>query len=179
MTVPSLPEDGERSATPTGATPRESRDSLEPAVKTKRVDVGGILVEVLADNRDSGWYLQRKTFEEKASLLYRFIREEGFATFVDVGANYGFVSMLVRRNAPGLDIIAIEADPLLANLIEANFLNTKLLSPVVINAIAGDHSQADARFSLNPASQLHKRVTIANWEQIKVDRTSTRLNSSH
>src|SRR3546814_1749040 len=47
MTVPSLPEDGERSATPTGATPRESRDSLEPAVKTKRVDVGGILVEVL------------------------------------------------------------------------------------------------------------------------------------
>src|SRR3546814_3845396 len=75
MTVPSLPEDGERSATPTGATPRESRDSLEPAVKTKRVDVGGILVEVLADNRDSGWYLQRKTFEEKASLLYRLDRK--------------------------------------------------------------------------------------------------------
>src|SRR3546814_15070415 len=111
MTVPSLPEDGERSATPTGATPRESRDSLEPAVKTKRVDVGGILVEVLADNRDSGWYLQRKTFEEKASLQYRFIREEGFATFVDVGANYGFVSMLVRSHAPGLDIIALETDP--------------------------------------------------------------------
>src|SRR3546814_16205400 len=73
MTVPSLPEDGERSATPTGATPRESRDSLEPAVKTKRVDVGGILVAVLADNRDSGWYLPRKTFEDKESNLHPFV----------------------------------------------------------------------------------------------------------
>src|SRR3546814_14988375 len=111
---------------------RESRDSLEPAVKTKRVDVGGILVAVLADNRDSGWYLQRTTFEEKASLLYRFIREEGIATFVDVGANYSFVSMLVRRNAPGLDIIAIEADRRRATLIAANFLNHKILYPVII-----------------------------------------------
>src|SRR3546814_2984828 len=106
--------------------------------------------------------------------------------------------MLVRRNAPGLDIISIEADPRLAKLIEANFLNNKLLSPVVINAIAGDHSQADARFSLNPASTLDNRVNIAHWEQINVhmltidevmrhrqatgktlDRKSTRLNSSH
>src|SRR3546814_7441820 len=71
--------------------------------------------------------------------------------------------MLVRRNAPGLDIIVIEADPRLAKLIEANFLNNKLLSHVVINAIAGDHSQADARFSLNPASTLDNRVNIAHW----------------
>src|SRR3546814_2302151 len=76
--------------------------------------------------------------------------------------------MLGRRNAPGLDIIFRSADPILAKLIEANFLNNKLLTPVVINAIAGDHSQADARFSLNPASTLDNRVNIAHWEQINV-----------
>src|SRR3546814_5955648 len=37
-----------------------------------------------------------------------------------------------------------------------------------LNAIAGDHSQADARFSLNPASTLDNRVNIAHWEQINV-----------
>src|SRR3546814_18535364 len=37
-----------------------------------------------------------------------------------------------------------------------------------LNAIAGDHSQADARFSLNPASTLDNRVNIAHWKQTNV-----------
>src|SRR3546814_17368840 len=100
------------------------------------------------------------------SLLYRFIREEGFATFVDVGANYGFVSMLVRRTAPGLDIIAIEPDPRLAKLIEANFLNNKLLSPVAIHAIARNPTQADAPYRLHTATHTTHPVHILYWENI-------------
>lgn len=57
--------------------------------ETKLVDLEGLKIEVLADKQDAAWYQQRKTFEEKASLLYRFIRDEGFSQFVDVGANVG------------------------------------------------------------------------------------------
>src|SRR3546814_13886508 len=63
MTVPSLPEDGERSATPTGATPRDSRDRLEPAVKNKLLADGGILLEGLAATRDRRWSLQDNTVQ--------------------------------------------------------------------------------------------------------------------
>src|SRR3546814_9301242 len=62
----------------------------------------------------------------------------------------------------------MQPDPGMAKCIEANCRNNKFLSRVVINAIAGDHSQADARFSLNPASTLDNRVNIAHWEQINV-----------
>lgn len=141
---------------------------IVPPVKTRQVDIEGLLVDVLADNGDGNWYQQRATFEEKASLLYHFIRNEGFHTFVDIGANYGFVSMLARRASPDLDIIAIEADPRLARLIRENFLSNRLEVPTVINAIAGESSLPGARFSLNPTSTLDNRVSIATWPQIHV-----------
>jgi FkbM family methyltransferase len=141
---------------------------IVPPLKTQQVDIEGLRVEVLADNRDGAWYQQRGTFEEKASLLYRFIREEGFSTFVDVGANYGFVSMLARRAAPDLDIIAIEADPRLARLVRENFLANGLEAPTTINAIAGDSLVPNAQFSLNPSSTLDNRVNVAKWQQIRV-----------
>lgn len=141
---------------------------LAPAAKTRRVDIGGIAVEVLADMRDGDWYQQRKTFEERASLLYAFIRDEGFRNFVDVGANYGFISMLARRAAPGLAMIAVEADPRLARMITTNFALNDLEPPEVINAVVGDRSAPSTAFSLNPASTLDNRVCVEKWQQIRL-----------
>jgi FkbM family methyltransferase len=108
--------------------------------KTAKVDIDGLSVEVLADKQDLAWYQQRKVFEESASLMYRFVRDEGFVNFVDVGANVGFISMLARRAAPALNIISIEADPRLARLIEANFSANGLERPTVVNAVVGEHA---------------------------------------
>lgn len=147
---------------------RRPWEILAPDSKTARVDIEGVIVEVLADKNDGNWYLQRKTFEEKASLLYKFIRQEEFNTFVDVGANYGFVSMLAQRAAPGLSVIAIEADPRLAKLVSANFVSNGLEAPDVVNAIAGDRSLPSTRFSLNPKSTLDNRVCMPQWQQISI-----------
>lgn len=135
---------------------------------TRQVDIGGMAVHVLADKNDGNWYLQRKTFEEKASPLYDFIRREGFANFIDVGANYGFVSMLARRACPDLNILAVEADARLAALIAVNFHANGLREPQVVNAVAGDRSLPACTFSLNPTSTLDNRVSMAKWAQATV-----------
>ena len=95
---------------------------VAPDTPSKRLDIGGINLEVLADKHDVQWYQQRKTFEERVSLLYGFIRDEGFTHFVDVGANVGFVSIVASQAAKHLKIVAIEADPRLVQLMRQNFL---------------------------------------------------------
>jgi FkbM family methyltransferase len=146
---------------------------VAPVPNTKPVDVEGIRLRVLADKHDGTWYLQRKTFEEKVSLLYGFIRDEGFTNFIDIGANVGFVSMLARRAAPALKIIAVEADPRLVRLIEANFSANDLAAPVIVNAIAGSRSAPETTFSLNPSSTLDNRVSVPHWPQIAVPTVTT------
>ena len=141
---------------------------LVPKPDTKIVDIEGIRLEVLADKYDGTWYLQRKTFEEKQSLLYRFIRDEGFVNFVDIGANYGFISILARRMAPHLNILAVEADPRLVPLILENFKRNGLVAPTVINAVAGDEDNPQTQFSLNPSSTLDNRVAMPQWQQVVV-----------
>ena len=141
---------------------------LAPAAKTRRVHVNELCIEVLADMQDGNWYQQRKTFEEQASLLYRFIRDEGFRTFVDVGANYGFISILARKASPEMKLVAIEADPRLARMIKSNFALNGLEPPEVVNAIVGDRASPSSPFSLNPTSTLDNRVRVEQWSQIRV-----------
>lgn len=141
---------------------------LAPIEETQRVDLEGLPIEVLADKLDVTWYQQRKTFEEKASLLYRFICDEGFSTFVDIGANVGLISILARRACPSLGIVAVEPDPRLARLIRGNFGLHGLGDARVINAIAGRDNIPGVDFSLNPRSTLDNRVRVDDWPHIRV-----------
>jgi FkbM family methyltransferase len=133
---------------------------------TVEICVGELRLRVLAANaNDAPWYLQRKTFEEKQSLLYPLIRAEGFSNFIDIGANYGFISMLARRAAPAMRVLSIEADPQVAELIEGNFVVNGLAPPEVVNAVAGAECRDSAPFGLNPSSSLDNRVSMPDWEQ--------------
>jgi len=141
---------------------------LAPAQTSRAVDLEGLAVEVLADKYDPTWYLQRKTFEEKVSLLYRFIRDEGFVNFVDIGANVGFVSIVAKRTAPPLNVVAIEADPKLVGLIRRNFRAHAMVDATVVNAIVGQETLSSATFSLNPSSTLDNRVDMPAWPKVRV-----------
>ena len=133
---------------------------------TREINVGELRLRVLAANANDGpWYLQRKAVEEKQSLLYPLIRAEGFDNFIDIGANYGFISMLARRAAPAMRVLSIEADPYVAALIEGNFALNGLAPPEVVNAIAGAECRDGAPFSLNPSSSLDNRVSMPSWQQ--------------
>jgi FkbM family methyltransferase len=141
---------------------------LVMAHTSKVVDLEGIPIEVLADKNDPSWYLQRKTFEEKASLLYRFIADEGFQNFVDIGANVGFVSIVAKRAAAGLNVVAFEADPRLVSLMRRNFGANGVEGATIVNAIVGARDAASAAFSLNPTSTLDNRVNMDKWPKVCV-----------
>lgn len=146
-----------------------AEEIAEEASGTKDITIGELGLRVLAANAaDAPWYLQRKAFEEKQSLLYPLIRAKGFRNFIDIGANYGFISMLARRAAPTMRVLSIEADPRLAALIEGNFVLNGLAPPEVINAIAGAECRDSVAFSLNPRSSLDNRVSMPSWEQCSV-----------
>lgn len=133
---------------------------------TREITIGELCLRVLAMNvNDAIWYQQRKVFEEKQSPLYALIRAHGFRNFIDIGANYGFISMLMRRAAPTMRVLSIEPDPRLASLIEENFLLNELTPPEVVNAIVGSECRDDVPFAINPRSSLDNRVTMPSWKQ--------------
>lgn len=134
----------------------------------QRVQLYDLAFEVLGTAQDPGWYQQRKTFEEKASLLYPLLAAEGFERFVDVGANVGLVSLLARRANPGVQLLAIEADPRLAALARRNFRVHGLADAVLVNAAAGDRDADAVAFALNPGSSLDNRVVHGKWPSVHV-----------
>lgn len=135
-------------------------------METQDLTIGDLRLRVLTANvNDAGWYQQRKVFEERQSPLYPLIRAHGFQNFIDVGANYGFISLLIRRAAPATRVLAIEPDQRLAALIEENFLLNGLAPPDVVNVIVGAESRDEASFAINPRSSLDNRVTMPAWEQ--------------
>jgi FkbM family methyltransferase len=144
---------------------------LAPTPPERELDVAGIAVRVLADKHDLHWYQQRKTHEERRSLLYGFLRDQAFEWFVDVGASVGYVSLVAALGAPSMRGVAIEADPRLVRLLRANLarnLGADAARVEVVNAVVGDHDAAAAAFSLNPGSTLDNRVTMPSWEQVRV-----------
>jgi FkbM family methyltransferase len=150
---------------------RSPWEILAPEVPMRELNVAGIPIKVLADKHDVQWYQQRKTHEERHSLLYGFLRSERFERFVDVGANAGYVSLVAALAVPTMRGIAIEADPRLVHLLRANLaknLGSDAGRVQVVNAVVGDQDAAATGFSLNPGSTLDNRVTMPAWEQVRV-----------
>lgn len=138
-------------------------------MNTKTLQIHDLQLLVLEENKnDAGWYLQRKTFEERHSLLYTLLQRGGYGAFIDVGANYGFISMLARRALPKAHILSLEADPRLAVLIGRNFQLNGLDQPEVLNVIAGESLNESSTFCLNPHSSLDNRVFVAGWKAVPV-----------
>ncbi len=141
---------------------------LAPDEESTEVDLEGISLEVMAGVKDANWYMQRKTFEEKRSLLYPLIGDAGFANFVDIGANVGLISILARRRCPGIRNLAVEADPRLVRLLRRNFRHHGLAGAEVVTAVAGDEDLNATGFALNPTSTLDNRVRSGDWPAVQV-----------
>jgi FkbM family methyltransferase len=136
---------------------------------TKTLQIHDLQLLVLEENKsDAGWYLQRQAFEERHSFLYTLLQREGYGAFIDVGANYGFISMLARLALPRARILSIEADPRIAALIGQYFQLNRLNLPEVLNVIAGERVSANSTFCLNPHSSLDNRVSIPGWKAVSV-----------
>ncbi len=155
-----------RQFAPALATRSGSDKRAEAAVDEVRI--GDISLLILGGNNDRRWYQNRGVFEERSSRLYPMVDREGYVNFVDIGANYGFVSILAAQAAPAIRVIALEADPRLVPLIHSNLTSNGVTDALVLNAIVGDTDRGTASFSLNPSSTLDNRVDIAEWEHQEV-----------
>ncbi|MEO6172764.1 MAG: FkbM family methyltransferase [Arenimonas sp.] len=137
-------------------------------METQLITIDDININVINNPNDAKWYAQRQVFEEKASFLYKLLGSEQYLNFVDVGANYGFISLIAKRHNPNLNMLVIEADTRLCGLIEQNFTINAIKAPVIINAIAGAETIQDSSFSINPSGTLDNRVHMPAWEKISV-----------
>lgn len=141
-------------------------------MRLEKIEIHDVGLNVAKDSRDLAWYRQRGCYEEVASPLYNLLKLEGYSVFVDVGANYGLISILAKKRHPSIKVYALEADPRLVPVIERNFALNGIKDAEVFNVIAAATDKADATFSLNPNSTLDNRVAMSNWQSVNVQAVS-------
>ena len=147
---------------------------IAPAQPTRTVELDGIALEVPAAEDASGgggpWAGRRRAFEERASLLYGFLRDENYAHLIDVGAGPGLAPILARNAAAGIRGIAVDADPRMAQLLRTNLWNNGVQGFGVVNAIAGRSDAPDAGFTLPGAglggADLEVRVPMVRLDSV-------------
>ena len=134
----------------------------------KKLHIHDVELLIDADKTDFNWYQRREVFEERVSLLYPLLRKHGFCNYIDVGANYGMISIFGKKINPNARIIALEADPRLIEVIEKNLVQNGISDIEVLNCVVGSVDQEVRQFSLNPRSSLDNRVSMKAWEKVNV-----------
>ncbi|MEL7489783.1 MAG: FkbM family methyltransferase [Pseudomonadota bacterium] len=140
------------------------------------VIIDGLKVSFFKDDNGGKHYRQRTHVEEAVSPFYGLVAARLKPTHcIDIGANYGFTSMVMRRSFPGADVISIEPVPWLCEMIERNFEENALEPPHVIQAIVGAEAETEHSFGINAkgGSQDNRVVPIdSDWGSL-VTRATT------
>ena len=91
------------------------------------------------------------------------------ALFVDVGANYGFASLLHHSICRGSRIILIEPNPNLLPFIESNLKAAGCVDFQLVNAVCGDSHDQKVSFAVNAAYSQDSRVSgPSGWQTVQV-----------
>lgn len=88
-------------------------------------------------------WLNRGTFErEEARAISQFVTPDDMV--MEIGAGVGFVSIVAARIVGGQNVIAVEANPKLLPVIEANFALNNVVGARVLNyaVVADDNTRA-------------------------------------
>lgn len=125
--------------------------------KNKILDINGLKLKV--NLRDGGGlaYLDRESFEEKESLFYNILSNT-FDFAIDVGANYGFISLLLSKKMNCKKVISIEPNPILIHYIKANIDLNFIRNIEVIEAVCGEKEENSHLFSINDKETQDSRV---------------------
>lgn len=130
-------------------------------------------INLIINELDAGgtYYDSRKSYEEKSSKFYELIYKEYKPKVVlDIGANYGFISIISSKKIPSAQIIAIEPSKKLIPYIEVNFKLNNVENAKILNAICGEVCKEEHNFYLNPVSSQDNRVIggSSKWIDEKV-----------
>lgn len=140
------------------------------------IDFG--IFKLTIDNQDGGgkYYKTPKFWSDLICPIQKEIVERlKPSVFVDIGANYGFTSLIHFSKNPDCSIIAVEASPELIPFLKENLDKNGCHNCRVIHAVCSDEDKKETKFSLNPQSSQDNRVIgTESWHQVAVD--STNLN---
>lgn len=124
------------------------------------------------DNQDAGgrYYKEPKFWADlSAPLQLEIITRFHPVIFLDIGANYGFTSLIHHSYNKNARVIAVEASPQLIPFLETNFKQNDLINHTIINAIVSEKDEEIVSFHLNPKGSQDNRVLgEAGWKDIPV-----------
>lgn len=130
-------------------------------------------LEVQASDYGGCMYNERPAFEEAQSLLYQIIQTDLAPTcVVDVGANYGFTSLIFSHSFPSAYIYAIEPSPILLPYLQRNLAHLTTNRFTIVEAACGAEVRDHINFGLNPHSSQDNRVVAqSGWDVVGVRQT--------
>lgn len=148
--------------------------SIHPQSPEERgsVTIGDITLTFKKADTGGTHYYGRGHFEEYHSSFYPILKEAIDPAFcVDVGANYGYTGMLMRRAFPSCNLQLIEPIPWLSNFVAENFKANGLTYDSFYSAIVSDGAeQSRATFGLNEkASQDSRVIPQPGWKTVETD----------
>ena len=98
---------------------------------------------------DSIPYYQSNVYEEMTALFVRQM-SKGIKTFIDVGANVGFFSILVGLSNPEVKIFSIEPVPEIYTLLKKNLLQNSVAAKTFQKAVSDKKGNAEFQISTKP-----------------------------
>ncbi|MCB9335087.1 MAG: FkbM family methyltransferase [Flavobacteriales bacterium] len=138
-------------------------------------NINGIELTINALEKGGQAYFDRGSYQEVINPLYKLIAKECNPDIViDVGANYGFISVLYAKIFSNSSVVAIEPSKWLCEYIELNKKRNKCNNIEVVQAICDENSGDIKGFSINPVHSQDNRVEAPSsyWKKESVVTTS-------
>lgn len=138
-------------------------------------NINGINLTINALEKGGQAYFDRGSYQEVINPLYKLIQVKYKPNLVfDIGANYGFISVLYAKIFTQAKIIAIEPSNWLCKYIEINKNANKCANIEIVKAICDESSGLNKGFSINPVHSQDNRVEAPSnfWRKENVITTS-------
>jgi FkbM family methyltransferase len=141
-------------------------------IRNQTIDFGSFKLTI--DGRDYGGRMYRG-FDYWADLIdpleKELINKYQCQIFLDIGANYGFTSLVNHSLNSNLQIIAVEPSPNLIKYLKINLTQNNCLNFRIIHALCSDYDSESPHnsFFLNPRSSQDNRVMgLRGWKKVQV-----------
>lgn len=143
-------------------------------INDRILDIGDLRIKINADDPGGMAYLSRSSFEERNSAVYPCLRSSlNPQVIVDVGANYGFTTVIFGKTFPDATIVSIEATPELIKFVEENLRLNDISRCEIVNAVCGAQASGKTSFAINPnGSQDNRVLGQSSWKTVQCDVTS-------
>lgn len=135
-----------------------------------KVQIGELTLSFLKKDGGGTHYYGRVHFEEYLSPIYSLLQKElSPSVCIDIGANYGYTGLLMRRAFPAAHLTLVEPIPWLSDFIAYNFQSNRTSFDRFYSAIVSiNDGGSKSSFGVNERSSQDSRVIAqAGWPKIE------------